>query len=428
MSWMPPQVFSSYARTRSWASLRSALCLLAFAWLVACSSHTGTISSQVPDQRREAEEYATRARRNYEPPGPPEDPWRPYIAEASQRFDVPERWIREVMRVESGGKQYVNGQLITSPKGAMGLMQVMPMTYDLMRAHYGLGDDPYDPRNNILAGTAYIREMYDLYGSPAFLAAYNAGPGRVDDYMQHSRPLPEETRRYIAMIAPYIQEAYPQNRSSADQLAMNLPGSLDDITVPHFPHNPRGYESPAIVMAQHRAGIHPRVARLHSARYAALAASRHHGSRGGHSVRVARAEHSRRYARAHGSHGRAYAEARAHHGVHARVQYVAMRTPARPAHHGRHAVHHTQNAPRFQLAMAAAPVASFRLVSEAMAETRTGHRRSSHGTAHHVTPHRHERARAVPAALHRSGAHRGYASRRSKHARHRSRNRLASAK
>src|SRR5579875_3149152 len=128
MSWMPPQVFSSYGRTRSWASLRSALCLLAFAWLVACSSHTGTISSQVPDQRREAEEYAARARRNYEPPGPPEDPWRPYIAEASQRFDVPERWIREVMRVESGGKQYVNGQLITSPKGALGLTPTIRAT------------------------------------------------------------------------------------------------------------------------------------------------------------------------------------------------------------------------------------------------------------------------------------------------------------
>jgi cell division protein FtsN len=215
------QLFSSYFPTRSWAGLRNALCLLAFAWLVACSSHTGTISSQVPDQRREAEEYAARARRNYEPPGPPEDPWRPYIAEASQRFDVPERWIREVMRVESGGKQYVNGQLITSPKGAMGLMQVMPMTYDLMRAHYGLGDDPYDPRNNILAGTAYIREMYNLYGSPAFLAAYNAGPARLDDYLQHNRPLPSETRRYVAMIAPYISDSWPRDRSSAQQVAWN---------------------------------------------------------------------------------------------------------------------------------------------------------------------------------------------------------------
>jgi hypothetical protein len=100
-------------------------------------------------------------------------------------------------------------------------MQVMPMTYDLMRAHYGLGDDPYDPRNNILAGTAYIREMYNLYGSPAFLAAYNAGPARLDDYLQHNRPLPSETRRYVAMIAPYISDSWPRDRSSAQQVAWN---------------------------------------------------------------------------------------------------------------------------------------------------------------------------------------------------------------
>ena len=115
-------------------------------------------------------------------PGPADDPWGPYIAEASKRFDVPERWIREVMRQESGGRLFGrNGDLVTSHAGAMGLMQVMPGTYDELRVRYpDLGDDPYDPHNNILAGTAYLREMYDIYGSPGFLAAYNAGPGRVE--------------------------------------------------------------------------------------------------------------------------------------------------------------------------------------------------------------------------------------------------------
>ena len=86
----------------------------------------------------------------------------------------------------------------------MGLMQVMPETYDELRARYSLGDDPFDPHDNILAGAAYLREMYDIYGSPGFLAAYNAGPHRLDDYLSNNRPLPDETRRYVAMIGPNI--------------------------------------------------------------------------------------------------------------------------------------------------------------------------------------------------------------------------------
>jgi D-alanyl-D-alanine carboxypeptidase len=142
--------------------------------------------------------------RAYAPPGPPSDPWRPYIAEASNRFAVPETWIREVMRQESGGSEYVGGTLITSPKGAMGLMQVMPETYEEMRGRYDLAADPYHPRNNILAGTAYIREMYDRFGSPGFLAAYNAGPSRLEDYLYRGFPLFGETVAYVAAVAPRL--------------------------------------------------------------------------------------------------------------------------------------------------------------------------------------------------------------------------------
>ena len=59
--------------------------------------------SQMTEQQ-EAKYYKARAHRTYTPPGPAGDPWGPYIAEASKRFDVPERWIREVMRQESGGR------------------------------------------------------------------------------------------------------------------------------------------------------------------------------------------------------------------------------------------------------------------------------------------------------------------------------------
>jgi hypothetical protein len=86
----------------------------------------------------------------------------------------------------------------------MGLMQVMPATYEELRARHRLGDDPYDPHNNILAGTAYIREMYDRFGAPGFLAAYNAGPDRVDSYLAGRGALPDETVNYVAAITPNL--------------------------------------------------------------------------------------------------------------------------------------------------------------------------------------------------------------------------------
>jgi D-alanyl-D-alanine carboxypeptidase len=142
--------------------------------------------------------------RDYAPPGTAEDPWGPYIREAAQRYDLPELWIRAVMRQESGGQQYRNGGLTMSPSGAIGLMQVMPETYALLRDRYGLGPDPYNPRDNVLAGTAYLRELYDRFGSPGFLAAYNAGPQRLNDHLTTGRPLPAETVAYVAAIGPRI--------------------------------------------------------------------------------------------------------------------------------------------------------------------------------------------------------------------------------
>ena len=113
------------------------------------------------------------------------------------------------------------GQLTVSNAGAMGLMQLEPETYQEMSSRYGLGSDPFNPYDNIMAGAAYIHEMYEVYGSPGFLAAYNAGPGRVDSYMNYNRPLPHETTHYVAMIAPHIQGYYPNHRSEADELALN---------------------------------------------------------------------------------------------------------------------------------------------------------------------------------------------------------------
>src|SRR5712672_1381406 len=137
----------------------------------------------------------------------PVNPYAGYIAEASRRFGIPERWIRAVIRVESSGQVKA-----VSPKGAIGLMQIMPDTWAGLRLRYRLGRDPRDPHDNILAGAAYLREMHDRYGAAGFLAAYNAGPGRYQEYLATGRPLPAETLAYVAALAPLI-DGDPVNRA-----------------------------------------------------------------------------------------------------------------------------------------------------------------------------------------------------------------------
>ncbi|QHQ37287.1 transglycosylase SLT domain-containing protein [Algicella marina] len=124
-----------------------------------------------------------------------------YIAEASRRFSIPQPWIRAVMEVESAGNPRA-----VSHAGAMGLMQIIPGTWAELRAAHRLGDDPFDPRDNILAGAAYLRQMYDQFGSPGFLAAYNAGPARYQNHLDTGRALPHETRNYLAILAPLITD------------------------------------------------------------------------------------------------------------------------------------------------------------------------------------------------------------------------------
>ena len=212
----PENVTSASLVAPAGRRLRLLASVAALGLLTACAAHTPRLSAT-----QQAMEYKDNASGDYRPPGPPDDPWGPYVVEASQRFDVPQSWIRNVMHTESGGQLYINGQLVTSPVGAMGLMQLMPETYQELEGEYGLGDDPYSPHDNIMAGAAYLREMYDLFGSPGFLAAYNAGPQRLNEYLTDGRPLPDETTHYVAMIQPYIQGDMPQGRSPADQFAMN---------------------------------------------------------------------------------------------------------------------------------------------------------------------------------------------------------------
>ncbi|MDH1269956.1 lytic transglycosylase domain-containing protein [Rhizobium pusense] len=173
---------------------RSALLLL-LSGLFFTAAAAPTVLAQVPSPVRAAAAH----------------PHAAHIAEASRRFGIPSAWIVAVMRAESAGDVRA-----VSSAGAIGLMQVMPDTWAELRVRYGLGRNPYDARDNILAGTAYLREMWDRYGDiAAMLAAYNAGPARYDEHRSKGRPLPAETRAYVALLVPALRGERPSKSGSA---------------------------------------------------------------------------------------------------------------------------------------------------------------------------------------------------------------------
>jgi soluble lytic murein transglycosylase-like protein len=162
--------------------------------------------------------------------------WNGNVKGAAQRFGVPVLWINAVMRMESGGRTMLSeNHPMVSDKGAMGLMQVMPGTYDEMRQQYKLGADPFWPHDNIMAGAAYLRWLKGKYGFPALFAAYNAGPQRVDDLLARGTHLPAETQAYVAGISKILGGEGGPDGSSI--MAVNLtrpdgtPVKIDPIAV-----------------------------------------------------------------------------------------------------------------------------------------------------------------------------------------------------
>jgi membrane-bound lytic murein transglycosylase B len=146
--------------------------------------------------------------------------WDNIITEASQRFHVPQAWIRAVMARESGGRtmSHANRPIVSSA-GAVGLMQMLPQTYHAVAAKNNLGRNPSDAHDNIMAGTAYLSSLYHKYGFPAMFAAYNAGPGKLEDHLMRGESLPAETRAYVGAIAKSLNAA----GSGPEQVAFTGP-------------------------------------------------------------------------------------------------------------------------------------------------------------------------------------------------------------
>ena len=155
-----------------------------------------------------------------------------HVAEASQRFGLPEHWIYAVMRTESAGRIGA-----VSSAGAMGLMQLMPGTANEQAGKMGMAymsaSLTTDPQYNIMLGDGYFGRMMDYYGGsyPLAVAAYNAGPGNVNriirqngdprnggiDWVEWIERIPiSETRNYVQRVIEnaVVYEAMNPGRAS----------------------------------------------------------------------------------------------------------------------------------------------------------------------------------------------------------------------
>jgi soluble lytic murein transglycosylase-like protein len=140
--------------------------------------------------------------------------WQPIVEEASRRFGMPEAWILAVISRESGGRTVGKGDVpITSGAGAMGLMQLMPGTYEEMRQQYGLGADPYNPHDNVIAATAYLKWLHSRYGYPNMFVAYNDGPGNFEKSLANKHDLPKESTDYVAAVTAKIRKGRKADRA-----------------------------------------------------------------------------------------------------------------------------------------------------------------------------------------------------------------------
>lgn len=158
-------------------------------------------------------------------PGRPAAQYASDIEEIARRYAMSPALIEAVVRVESGFDPNA-----VSPKGASGLMQLMPQT----AARLGV-PDRFDPRANISGGVRHLRYLLDRFGGDVVmaLAAYNAGEGAVDTH-RGVPPYPETTR-YVTRV---LQRAGPTHSRETVQVIYRYPGPDDALTYSNLPPGP----------------------------------------------------------------------------------------------------------------------------------------------------------------------------------------------
>jgi soluble lytic murein transglycosylase-like protein len=144
------------------------------------------------------------------------------IEEAATQYGVPRRLIEEVIRAESA----FNASAV-SPKGARGLMQLMPATASRLGVR-----NSFDPRENIRGGVRHLRGLIDRYGNnlPLALAAYNAGEQAVDAY-RGIPPYPE-TQQYVRKILAGYGMATPGSPPQAVYQYVDRDGTVTFTNIP----------------------------------------------------------------------------------------------------------------------------------------------------------------------------------------------------
>lgn len=124
-----------------------------------------------------------------------------YISQAAKRFNLDPHLIKAVIKVESDFCPKA-----VSKHGALGLMQIMPKTAEELNLK-----DPFCPKENIMAGSKYLKQMLDLFNGDLklSLAAYNAGPDRI---ISEDNQIPGETRRYVEKVLNYLNRYEKKSR------------------------------------------------------------------------------------------------------------------------------------------------------------------------------------------------------------------------
>jgi N12 class adenine-specific DNA methylase len=168
---------------------------------------------------------------------PPAPDVKGLVTNAAQKYGLDEDLLHSMVQRESG-----YNPAAVSPKGAIGPMQLMPATAK------SLGADPNDPVQNVDAGARYFRQLLDKYDGDTrkALAAYNAGPGRVDS----GKPLPKETSDYVNALAPADNDLdqfirnLPPPPSSGTAPEQSPPPDLDSF-IHNLPPAPRNFTPPS---------------------------------------------------------------------------------------------------------------------------------------------------------------------------------------
>lgn len=177
----------------------------------------------------------------------------PYYDAAGARFGLSPAFVRAYAQAESQANPNAVGPLTRHGWRAQGAMQMAPATYAEMAKKHGLGGDPKNPADNVMAGAAYLRQLIDEFGpeSETVALAWNAGPGYARQYLAGKKGMPQQTRELYGRIQNNLRDWRPH----AGTAMMGAPaGGASGPKTPLPARMAAALKDPALVSA---AGVAP---------------------------------------------------------------------------------------------------------------------------------------------------------------------------